>query len=100
MIGNEIIEKDVEDYLCAGVKAAGGEVRKSEWVGRRHCPDRRVMHPARCAYVEVKRPGGKLRPGQVREIERMRALGEDVVVLTTFDEVDGFLATLVGHPKR
>lgn len=94
MIDNEVIEKDVEDYLCAGVLSAGGEVRKTEWVGRRHCPDRRVMHPTRCAFVEVKRPGGKLRPGQQREIDRMRRLGEDVAVLTTFDEVDAFLETL------
>ena len=94
MIDSEVIEKHIEDYLAAGVKAAGGEVRKAEWIGRRHCPDRRVMHPKRRAWVECKRPGSKPRPGQLREHERMRALGEDVVVVSTYDEVDAFLATL------
>jgi len=89
-----MLEQAIEDYLCDGVKTLGGEVRKAEWVGRRHCPDRRVMHPKRCAYAEVKRPGGKLRPGQAREVARMRALGEDVVVLSTYEEVDEFLETL------
>ena len=89
-----MIEKDVEDYLNKGVRERGGEVRKCEWIGRRHCPDRRVMHPARRAWVECKRPGSKPRPGQLREHERMRAMGEDVVVLSTLDEVDAFLETL------
>lgn len=94
MIDTAVIEKDIEDYLAAGVKRLGGEVRKAEWAGRRHCPDRRVMHPARRCWVECKRPGAKPRPGQQREHDRMRALGEDVLVLSTFEEVDSFLETL------
>lgn len=94
MIDTAIIEKHVEDYLSSGVMALGGEVRKAEWIGRRHCPDRRVMHPKRQCWVECKRPGAKPRPGQQREHARMRALGEDVVVLSTYEEVDAFLETL------
>jgi len=94
LIDSEVIEKQIEDYLSEGVKRMGGEVRKAEWVGRRHCPDRRVMHVKRCAWVECKRPGAKPRPGQLREHDRMRSLGEDVVVLSTYDEVDAFLETL------
>lgn len=89
-----MIENDIEDYLIERVRAAGGEVRKAEWVGRRHCPDRRVMHAKRCVWVECKRPGAKPRPGQLREHARMRLLGEDVIVLSTFDEVDEFIASL------
>ena len=89
-----MIEQTVEDYLCDGVKALGGEVRKSEWIGRRHCPDRRVMHVKRCCWVETKAPKKGPRPGQLREHERMRALGEDVIVLSTLDEVDAFLEGL------
>lgn len=89
-----MIEKDIEDYLCERVTALGGEVRKVEWVGRKHAPDRRVMLHGRCFWVELKRPGGKPRPGQQREIERMRAHGERVYVLSTFDEVDDTLSTL------
>ena len=94
MIDTAVIEKDIEDYLAAGVKRMGGEVRKAAWLGRRHCPDRRVMHPTRRCWVECKRPGAKPRPGQQREHDRMRALGEDVLVLSTFEEVESFLETL------
>jgi len=89
-----MIEKEVEDYLCAEVRKAGGEVRKAEWIARRHCPDRRVMHPKGCVWVECKKPGEKVRPGQRREHDRMRALGEVVVVLSTLEEVDAFMDTL------
>lgn len=89
-----MIEQYVENYLKERVQAAGGEVRKSEWIGRRHCPDRRVMHPKRCCWVEVKRPGQKPRPGQQREHERMRLLGEDVVVIASLEEVDAFIEGL------
>lgn len=94
MIDREMIEADVENYLCSQVTKAGGEVRKAEWIGRKHCPDRRVMHPKLQCWVECKRPGGKLRPGQVREVDRMRRLGETVFVVTTFDEVDALIARL------
>lgn len=89
-----MLEREIENYLCAEVKKLGGDVRKTEWVGRRHCPDRRVMHKRRCVWVELKKEGAKPRPGQMREHDRMRALGEDVLVLSTFEEVDSFLETL------
>lgn len=89
-----MIEQEVEDYLCAEVRKSGGEVRKAEWIGRKHCPDRRVMHPSRCCWVEVKRPGAKPRPGQQREHERMRSFGEDVIVIASMDEVDAFIRGL------
>ena len=89
-----MIEKDIEDYLCEQVHTLGGEVRKAGWVGRRHCPDRRIMHPMLCCWVEVKAPGQKPRPGQVREHDRMRLLGEKVHVVATYDEVDALLAII------
>lgn len=89
-----MIERNVEEYLKEQVQAAGGEVRKAEWIGRRHCPDRRVMHPKRCCWVECKKPGEKVRPGQQREHDRMRRLGEDVVVIDSYEAVDEFIRGL------
>ena len=88
------IEKDIEEYLCEQVKTLGGEVRKAEWIGRRHCPDRRVMHPLLQCWVEVKAPGARVRPGQLREHERMQLLGEKVYVVSTYDEVDALLEAI------
>lgn len=89
-----MLESTVESRLCDGVVAAGGEVRKTKWINRRHAPDQRVMHPKLCCWIEVKRPGEKPRPGQKREHERMTRLGEQVFVISTIEEVDTFLEKL------
>lgn len=89
---SEVKESHVVDILKSKVEANGGEVRKAEWIGRRFCPDLRVMHPRRCFWVEAKSPTGRLSGGQEREIARLRALGEDVVVVRSIEDV---LQTLV-----
>lgn len=85
-------ESSVVARLKSEVEAHGGEVRKAEWIGRRFCPDLRVMHPKRCFWVEAKSPTGRLSGGQEREIARLRSLGEDVVVVRSIEDV---LQTLV-----
>ena len=110
-------ESDIEKYLVQRVKALGGEVRKVQWVGRRGAPDRLVMlpqvehkawdsktsasrvcwaedwtKPARTIWVELKAPGLKAELHQLREHNRMRAMGQHVVVIDSLDGVDEVLA--------
>lgn len=88
-------ERDVENYLVESVRKLGGEVRKVEWIGRRGAPDRLVMLPdkARPAiWVELKAPGQKAKPHQKREHDRMRAMGQLVVVIDSLEGVDAVLA--------
>lgn len=88
-----IRERDVERYLVKQVRARKGEVRKVRWAGRRHAPDRRVMLPGRAPFwLELKAPREKPRLGQLREIGRMRALGETVYVADSFDDIDNYLS--------
>ena len=98
-------ERDIERYLCEKVKALGGEVRKVEWIGRRGAPDRLVMLPGvfmlkhgrdhvtagRTIWVELKAPGKKAEPHQLREHKRMQALGQRVEVIDSFEGVDNLL---------
>lgn len=101
-------ERDIEDYLVKRVKAMGGEVRKVQWIGRIGAPDRLVMLPARrlpsdfgggsyqylvptSFWVELKAPGAKPRPSQLREHERMRAMGQRVEVIDSLEGVEGLL---------
>lgn len=84
-------ESDIEKYLIKRVKEAGGTTRKVKWIGKRGCPDRRVMHPYCCVWVELKAPGKDLKPHQLREIERMRAMGEYVVVLDSKAAIDSWI---------
>lgn len=92
----------------ARVKALGGEVRKVQWAGRMHAPDRLVMLPARnarrvpgehatfdrpCAvWVELKAPGEVLRHGQFREHCRLLAYGMQVVTIDSLEGVEALLA--------
>lgn len=111
-------ERDVEQYLVEQVKAKGGEVRKVRWIGRHGAPDRLVMLPdrplplgrdrgpiharldkleaefqgRRTIWVELKAPGEKCRPHQIREHERMRRMGQRVEVVDSFERVDEVLA--------
>ena len=42
-------------------------------------------------FIELKRPGGKLDPLQVREIERIRNYGGRVATLDSIEAVDAWL---------
>lgn len=83
-----IRESEIEQYAVKKVKARGGQIRKVKWIGRRGAPDRRIMLPWRCCWVEFKAPGEELEDHQAREHERMIELGEDVIVIDSFEGVD------------
>lgn len=84
-------EGSVVDYLKARVKALGGETRKIKFVAHNHAPDCMVllegMHPT---LIELKAPGKKPRPGQLREHERLRKCGYQVLVINTHELVDKY----------
>lgn len=93
-------ESDIEAHLVARVKELGGEVRKVQWVGRQGAPDRLVMLPRRhsAIWVELKNPDTvKTFPAnhherkQHREHERMRKMGQRVVVIGTIEQVEELL---------
>lgn len=84
-------ESDIEDYLVRSVRSAGGEIRKVQWIGRRGAPDRRIMLPWRRVWVELKAPGERLEEHQAREHKRMKAMGEDAIVIDSYDAVDELL---------
>lgn len=75
-------ESSIERHLVAQVKAAGGTAYKFTSPGRRGVPDRLVLLPGgRAVFVECKAPGEQPRSDQVREHNRLRAMGFEVVVL-------------------
>lgn len=77
-----IHEFAIEKHLTAEVKKAGGIAYKFVSPGHRSVPNRLVLLPGgRVVFVECKAPGEKPRPEQLREHERLRALGFAVVAL-------------------
>jgi hypothetical protein len=99
----QLRERDIERHLVARVKELGGEVRKVQWIGRRGAPDRLVMLPPEfdgdrqlcpgsATWVELKAPGEKPEPHQLREHERMRKMGQCVVVIDSLYGVEVLLS--------
>ena len=88
-------EIEIEDYLVERVKEIGGEIRKVKWIGRRGAPDRCVMVEGITFWVELKRPGAKPQPHQVREHERMRRAGQNVEIIDSFESVDVLIKNIV-----
>ncbi|EHE4123973.1 VRR-NUC domain-containing protein [Salmonella enterica subsp. enterica serovar Bareilly] len=77
-------ESLIEKHLVAEVKKAGGVAYKFISPGRRSVPDRLVLLPGgRLVFVECKAPGKEPRANQLREHERLRALGFTVMVLAS-----------------
>ncbi|WP_088546861.1 VRR-NUC domain-containing protein [Escherichia coli] len=69
-------ESLIEKHLVAEVKKAGGVAFKFVSPGHRSVPDRIVLLPGgRIVFVECKAPGKPPRADQLREHERLRALG-------------------------
>jgi hypothetical protein len=95
-------ESHIEAYLVKRAKELGGEVRKVKWIGRSGAPDRLAMLPGYChmtcghlpqtIWVELKAPGKKPKPHQIREHERMRKMGQRVVVIDSYEGVDEVLS--------
>jgi len=91
-------ESDIEKYLVKRVKELGGECRKIQFIGRPGAPDRLVMLPpseypaawdrACTIWVELKAPGKKAEPHQAREHARMRKMGQRVVVIDSYEQVE------------
>ena len=102
-------ESKIEAHLVKRVKALGGEVRKVQWGGRSKAPDRVVMLPEKnpvlgnafnnTIWVELKATGGLAtfpknahERGQRREHERMRKMGQRVVVIDSIEGVEELLS--------
>ena len=75
-------ESHVEKLFVTAVKQAGGIAPKFTSPGMAGMPDRLVILPGRpTAYVELKAPGEKPRPIQLRRHQQLRALGCHVHVI-------------------
>lgn len=94
-------ERDIERHLVKRVKALGGEVRKVKWIGRRGAPDRLVMLPpyanhgngrlTQTVWVELKATDVAPEDYQVREHDRMRKMGQRVIVVDSIEGVEELL---------
>ena len=83
-------EKQIEQRLVRAVRAAGGICPKLVSPGTDGMPDRMALLPGgHIVFVEVKAPGQKPRPLQLKRHEELRRLGFKVYVLDDPERISG-----------
>ncbi len=81
-------ESTIEKHLVKRCKELGGKAFKFVSPGNNGVPDRLVMLPGRMYLVELKKPGGKLRPEQVVFHKLALRLGISCYVIDSKEGVD------------
>ena len=77
-----MLESAVEAKLVRGVKALGGVAYKFVSPGTAGVPDRIVVLPGgRVIFAELKTDSGRLSPGQKVQLDKLRALGAEAIVV-------------------
>ena len=85
-------EKTVEAKLVAAVNGMGGPAPKFTSPGYDGMPDRLVLLPnGILAFVELKAPGKKLRPLQVRRKAQLEGLGFSVYCIDRPEQIEAAL---------
>ena len=75
-------EKEIEKKLVDEIKKEGGMCLKLTSPGNAGVPDRLCLLPrGRIVFVEMKAPGKKPSPLQVKQIQKIRKLGFRVEVI-------------------
>ena len=86
-----MLESKIEAAFVKRVKELGGVAEKYTSPGSRAVPDRLVMFPGgKILFVELKAPGKKPTPLQLRDHEKRRALGFTVLVIDSLEAVRAF----------
>lgn len=86
--GRPISEKAVERALAEAAKKRGGIAFKFVSPGCDGVPDRLVLLPGgHVGFVELKRPGGQMRPLQKRRKRQIEVLGIPVFCVDRKEEI-------------
>jgi hypothetical protein len=89
-----MLERDIEAYLVKRCKEIGALCDKFVSPQRRSVPDRLITFNGRVLFVEMKATGKKPTEAQVRDHERRRAAGAEVVWLDSKEGVDELIDDL------
>lgn len=88
-------EKEIEKKLVESARKAGGIAPKFVSPGWDGVPDRIVLFPSgKMAFVELKSPGQKLRPLQMRRKRQLEHLGFQVFRVDSTEQIAGVIETI------
>ena len=90
-------EKELEQMLVREVKRRGGRAYKFISPGLNGVPDRLVLLPGgKIGFVEVKAPGKKMRPNQIKRKSELEGLGFLVYCLDNPKDIGGVVDGIAG----
>jgi hypothetical protein len=85
-------EKRIEVALVKAVRSEGGFCPKFVSPGTDGMPDRIILLPhGRIAFAELKAPGKKMRPLQVKRKRQLESLGFRVYCIDRIEQIGGAL---------
>lgn len=85
------LEADIERFFVKQVTNKGHLVMKLNSRSANGMPDRLVLADGKVYFVELKRPGGKPRPLQISQQNKLKRHGGIVFNLSTREEVLQFI---------
>ena len=92
-------EKGIEQHLVMETRRAGGMALKFVSPSFSGMPDRLVLlGDGKMGFVEVKAPGQKPRPLQLRRHAMLRRLGYQVFVLDAMEDIPAVLKAIARTP--
>ena len=95
--GSGMNEKFIEKKLVEAVKKMGGLAPKFVSPGLDGVPDRIVLLPhGVLAFIELKAPGKKMRPLQVRRKRQLEKLGFSVYCVDSLEQIETVLQEIGG----
>lgn len=93
-------EKIIEQKLVQAVKAVHGMAPKFVSPGLDGVPDRIILLPGgRMAFAEIKAPGEKMRPLQVRRKRQLEKLGFSVYCVDSIEQIEEILKEIGGDVR-
>ncbi|SKC57925.1 VRR-NUC domain-containing protein [Maledivibacter halophilus] len=95
-----MLEKDIERKLVKETKACQGMCLKFISPSLTGIPDRIILLPeGKIGFVEVKGPGKRPRPIQIKRIKELRELGFKVFVLDNKSDIKKILDEIGGDAQ-
>lgn len=92
-------EKEIEHHLVMETRRAGGMALKFVSPSFSGMPDRLVLlGDGKMGFVEVKAPGQKPRPLQLRRHAMLRRLGYQIFVLDAMEDIPVILKAIAHTP--
>lgn len=100
-MGGKMTEKEIEQMLVREVKKRGGWALKFISPGLNGVPDRLVLMPGgKMAFIELKAPGKKMRPLQIKRKGQLESLGFLVYCIDDPRQIGGVIDEIEGRRNR